>query len=99
MFYYFILHKPHLLKSVLIYVSVNIGPGSKLFFSVMNISENCVAVHKEFFSSTCPGFYQCWEIKYRTIMWIRYTCGTNKEPVFACMQIMFGETHIETSHL
>jgi hypothetical protein len=32
-------------------------------------------------------------------MWIRYTYGTNKEPVLAGMQIMFGEPRVETSHL
>jgi len=32
-------------------------------------------------------------------MWIGYTYGTNKVPVVTCMQIMFGEPHVETSHL
>jgi hypothetical protein len=32
-------------------------------------------------------------------MWIRYTYGTNKGPVLDCIQIMFGEPVVETSHL
>ena len=32
-------------------------------------------------------------------MWIRYTNGTNKGPVLAGMQTMFGEPPVETSHL
>jgi hypothetical protein len=56
---YFILHKRYFLKHKIIYVSLNIGPWRKLFFSVMNITEKCTVMHKEFFSNICTEFYQC----------------------------------------
>jgi len=32
-------------------------------------------------------------------MWTRYIYGTNTGLVLACIQIVFGEPHVETSHL
>jgi len=32
-------------------------------------------------------------------MCIRYVYGANKGPVLACIQIMFGEPRVQTSHL